>query len=381
MLTNPAISTWSSLVAPPSGELFGKTLAAWRASARKSLGLPEKPIIVVGHQPEFFHPGILAKFVAASQLAKEIDGVLVHLVVDHHVGNSGVIEVPDETGRYLTTKQIEIAKLDVQIAMKDQPRVIPCLETVFSKAIANASGENAAMQFAHATDDLMKPWAQIDFCLAGTSLLRTEFGKAIIKEMRKNPEACITAYNNAVLSVPECGIPILDKNELPLWAGKTNKIVATTFDDLRPRALLLTLLARVVLGDLFVHGIGGFSYDNIMEKWLQRWLCISPCAMTMATATIKLPFQVPTIEQARRDYFSPPQHFLDAIESAPYGSPERKVHFLAMHKWLENSNTKPDLQALKKAQQIANRRDWAFPLYKEEITKGLLASKLNQSTL
>ncbi len=381
MLTNPTISTWSSLVAPPRGELFGKALAHWRASARKTLGLPDKPIIVVGHQPEFFHPGILAKFVAASQIAKQIDGALVHLVVDHHIGNSGVIEVPDETGRYLSTKHLVVAKVETHIAMKDQLRVSPNYDNIFSKALANASGDNAAMQFANATDDLMKPWANIDYCIAASSLLQTEFGEAIVKEMRKNPEACITAYNNAVSRFSECDISILDKNELPLWNGKTNDIVTSKFDDLRPRALLLTLLARVLLGDLFVHGTGGYTYDKVMECWLSEWLHIKPCAMTMATATIFLPLQVQTIKQARRDYFSIPKHLLDAINDAPYGSSKRKLYYLAMHKWLEEKGTKPNIKALKIAKQIATRRDWAFSLYGDLLTKDFGVAKSAEASL
>ena len=381
MLTEPSIYEWAYLVSPPSGELFGRTIADWRASARNTLGLPDKPIIVVGHQPEFFHPGILAKFVAASQIAKQIDGSLVHLVVDHHIGNSGVIEVPDETGRYLSTKQLVVAKVDTHIAMKDQPRVLPSHDNIFSKALANATGDNAAMQFANATGNLMKPWAQIDFCIAGTLLLNTELGEALTEEMRMNPAPCITAYNNAVSRFQKCDISILDKNELPLWNGKTNDIVTSKFDDLRPRALLLTLLARVLLGDLFVHGTGGYTYDKVMECWLSEWLHIKPCAMTMATATIFLPLQVQTIKQARRDYFSIPKHLLDAINDAPYGSSKRKLYYLAMHKWLEEKGTKPNIKALKNAKQIATRRDWAFSLYGDLLTKDFGVAKSAEASL
>ena len=375
MLTIPTISEWSSLVAPPQGELFGKTLESWRTSARTTLGITEKLIIVVGHQPEFFHPGVLAKFVAASQIAKQTSSVLVHLVVDHHIGNAGVIEMPDTSGQYLSTKQMTIATLDSKIAMKDQPRAEPVSNTVFSDALGKAAGENAAMQFAHATDDLMASMANVDYCIAGTSLLTTELGKAIVLEMKTNPEPCITAYNNAIKQFPSCGISLLEQNELPIWRGKTNEKVTTEFDDLRPRALLLTLLARLTLGDLFVHGMSGYEYDKVMEHWLLAWLDVKPCAMVMATETIVLPLQTQSIEQARREYFRAPAHFLNAINGAPYGSPERKLHFLALHKWLEQLHAKPDIGALKNARQIANRRDWAFPLYGERLTKDFLAAK------
>ena len=375
MLTIPTISEWSSLVAPPQGELFGKTLESWRTSARTTLGITEKPIIVVGHQPEFFHPGVLAKFVAASQIAKQTSSVLVHLVVDHHIGNAGVIEMPDTSGQYLSTKQMTIATLDSKISMKDQPRAEPVSNTLFSDALGKAAGENAAMQFAHATDDLMASMANVDYCIAGTSLLTTELGKAIVLEMKTNPEPCITAYNNAIKQFPFCGISLLEQNELPIWRGKTNEKVTTEFDDLRPRALLLTLLARLTLGDLFVHGMGGYEYDKVMEHWLLAWLDVKPCAMVMATETIVLPLQTQSIEQARREYFIAPAHFLNAINGAPYGSSERKLHFLALHKWLEQLHAKPDIGALKNARQIANRRDWAFPLYGERLTKDFLAAK------
>jgi len=375
LLTEPAISEWSPLVASPTGELFGKTIASWRSSVRIALGLPDKPIIVVGHQPEFFHPGILAKFVSASQLAKQIEGVLVHLVVDHHIGNSGVLDVPDDSGRYLSTKQLVVAKLDSKVAMKDQPRATSSQDNVFSNALVNASGDNAAMQFANATDDLMKPLAQVDHCIAGTSLLQTELAKAILEEMRTSPEPCITAYNNAVASFPECGILPLEYDELPLWIGPTNERLSASFEDLRPRALLLTLLARLVMGDLMVHGTGGFAYDRIMEKWALDWLHVVPCNKTMATTTLTLPLQVQTIEQARREYFSAPKHFLNAINNAPYGSSQRQLQYLAMHKWLEENADKPDIQALKKAQRIATRRDWAFPLYGDSLTKDFGVAK------
>ena len=36
---------------------------------------------------------------------------------------------------------------------------------------------------------------------------------------------------------------------------------------LRTRALTTTLFARYVLGDLFVHGIGGAKYDELGDDW------------------------------------------------------------------------------------------------------------------
>ncbi|MBC8201266.1 MAG: hypothetical protein H8E86_04400 [Planctomycetes bacterium] len=380
-MTEPAISTWSSLVGSPSGEIFGTDISVWKRAARKTLGLQEKPIIISGHQPEFFHAGILAKFVAARAIADEIDGVVVHLVVDHHIGQSGVIEVPDTTGRYLSTKKCTIATLQENVAMKDQPRVSPQLDNIFSRALCEAVGDNAAMQFANATDDLMTPWATVDHCIGASALLETDLGKAIIEEMLVNPQPCIAAYNNALMQYPSCGIPLLEAGELPLWQGKTNEKATRIVDDLRPRALLLTLLARVVLGDLFVHGSGGCEYDQVMERWATDWLNVTPCAMVMATANVTLPLFAQSIEEARKTYFDAPSNYVEAIATAPYGSPERKRIFLALHKWLEGQHQKPDIRALKNALRIAKRRDWPFPLYANVLTKDFSVAKSAQASL
>ncbi|HIB00923.1 MAG TPA: hypothetical protein EYO31_03295 [Phycisphaerales bacterium] len=366
MLANPVISDWTSLVASPSGVLFGKPLTAWRESARKQLGLSEKPHIVVGHQPEFFHPGILAKFIAGSHIAKEVNGTLVHLVVDHHFGVSGKIEIPNQEGRYVTSSTVEIAPLITGVAMKDQPRVFAGRNDAFSTALNQAEGSNAAMQFANATNSMMSQWAKVGATISGTSLLESDLGKAIVEEMQSNPAACIDAYNNAIDLHPSSTVAKLDTNELPLWQGKTNAVCSGIYTDLRPRALLLTLLTRLLVGDLFVHGTGGASYDVVMEQWASDWLSIVPCAMTTVTATVRLPLHAQSIEDARRMFFSPPKSLVEAIENAPYGSAEKKLQFLVLQKWLAKNSQKPDIASLKKAHQIARKRDWAFPLYSDE---------------
>ena len=380
-MTEPTIATWSSLVGSPTGAVFGTPLANWRASARRALGLEEKPIIVTGHQPDFFHPGVLAKFVAARAIAVEVGGVVVHLVVDHHIGNSGVIEVPDYSGTYLSAKTCTIATLQRDVAMQDQPRVTSQLDNIFSRALNDAAGENAAMQFANATGDLMAPWATVDHCIGASSLLETDFGKAVIDEMRANPAPCIAAYNDAIAQFPSCKIAMLAKNELPLWQGKTNEKGTVNGDDFRPRALTLTLLARVLIGDLFVHGTGGFAYDQIMERWLKDWLHLTPCNKTMATANITLPLCVQSIEEARKEYFDAPTECIEAITNAPYGSQERQRKFLELHTCLEAKHQKPDMRAVKNALAIAKRRNWPFPLYSDELTKDFSIAKAVEESL
>jgi hypothetical protein len=58
---------------------------------------------------------------------------------------------------------------------------------------------------------------------------------------------------------------------------------------LRPKALTLTMFARVCLGDLFIHGVGGGRYDRVTDVLTRDLLGVRPAPYAVATATLHLP--------------------------------------------------------------------------------------------
>ena len=375
----PEFSEWKTLVGPSKGEVFGKNISAWQHEFRLANNLPlDTPILMVGHQPTFFHPGILAKFIAAARLAKQVDGVVVFLVVDHHIGTAGTIETCKDSG-HLSIQREDIADVDASIAMQDQPRVYTYGVEPFASALAKAQGENAAMQFANAIVECMKPYATVDFVLPGSALLASSFGKAMLEDMFTHSDACIHAYNAAVEHYPEVGISVLGETELPLWQGASNEKFNMGDEENRPRALTLTLLARLLSCDLFIHGSGGYAYDNCMEMWCREWLRVEPSSKVMASATLRLPLHFQSWAEARREYFSPQfgsetkEKYLRAIEESPYGSPQRKVHFQKMRRWLDSIQEFLDKDAYMEDARIAAKREWAFPLYSTEQLHNLVS--------
>src|SRR5204863_8134293 len=64
---------------------------------------------------------------------------------------------------------------------------------------------------------------------------------------------------------------------------------------LRPRALITTMYARLVLSDLFIHGIGGAKYDELTDFIIRRFFGIEPPAYVTATATFRLPIERPNV--------------------------------------------------------------------------------------
>ncbi len=57
---------------------------------------------------------------------------------------------------------------------------------------------------------------------------------------------------------------------------------------IRPRALITTMFARLVLGDLFLHGIGGAKYDQLTDEIIHRFFGVSPPEFMTLSATALL---------------------------------------------------------------------------------------------
>ena len=60
---------------------------------------------------------------------------------------------------------------------------------------------------------------------------------------------------------------------------------------IRPRALVTTLWARLALGDLFIHGIGGAKYDCVTDRLIERFFGLTPPRFMVVSATLHLPIQ------------------------------------------------------------------------------------------
>ncbi len=54
----------------------------------------------------------------------------------------------------------------------------------------------------------------------------------------------------------------------------------------RPRALALTAFVRLFVADLFIHGIGGAKYDEMMERFVERFFGVRPAPACCVSATL-----------------------------------------------------------------------------------------------
>jgi hypothetical protein len=95
---------------------------------------------------------------------------------------------------------------------------------------------------------------------------------------------------------------------------------------IRPRALTLTLFARVCLGDYFIHGIGGGKYDEVTDAIIRGYFGIEPPAYQVLSATLHLPLPtfpadpdtVRAAERRPRDlHWNPQRHLPPELAARP----------------------------------------------------------------
>jgi len=97
----------------------------------------------------------------------------------------------------------------------------------------------------------------------------------------------------------------------------------------RPRALTTTLFCRLLVADVFIHGIGGAKYDELTDGLMAQFFGLQPPAVIAVTGTLHLPGPEPyrvTEDDARqlrrllRDLtYNPQRH----VELSELPEPER----------------------------------------------------------
>lgn len=166
-----------------------------------------------------------------------------------------------------------------------------------------------------------------------------------------------------------------------------------------PRALTLTMFMRLLVADNFVHGIGGGRYDQVLDRIITRCFNIAPPAFAITTATLLFP------TAAGRDRVCLPclkhqghrlrhavlgdkkKQFVQTIQHAPAGSPERAQLFHQMHRELASLQSHPSLQAWQqdydraekqfKEEQILFNRELFYPLQPRDRLESLVNQYAN----
>ncbi len=390
-------------------------------AARAQLGIPnDRPIVMSGHQPIAFHNGILAKLIAQHEIAQSTGAGRVWIVPDQDIVDLETIRVPTGSGDDLHTRNIQILEpgsVPPGVPAASLPAMDPIdpdddrLAELVEYLRGYAYESSLARQFASATIQLACDRLGIDppQIIYASDLFTSEaVWDQVGSAMRLDPDDAVRSYNDAAAKHPEAKIRPLDINnddyERPVWKLRDGyariPVNDASFDQFNtaPRALLMSGICRAFLSELFIHGSGGWTYDQITEHWFQNWLNITLNPMARASASVYLPLGIddpnaidlkeahwrfhharhhPALvgdddTQRTRDELVSQINTARAAGDNPDPIYQQLVRVLEDHR-VRNANELSVLEsqiehARTHAKQIelANDRTWAFPLFDDE---------------
>lgn len=294
---------------------------------RREVGLPiDRPVVMSGHQPTLWHPGILAKWLAIVHAAGRHAWHAAWVSVDHDAVRPMALHWPVRRDDVLSAAGADLggASLGTDVPACALPAMTPLalptragapalecvgmgLDAIRAALAAHATARSAAEQAVLATRDMIHgsvlPGQPAPTLVLASRLHETTLFRELVDRMRADPVACARAYNASVAGVE--GVRPLDASgdvELPLWAmdGLARRAVrasmlARASAPLAPKALLLTLVLRLGACDLFIHGTGGGGlhegegYDRAADDWARRWLGAQLAPIATVSATLRLP--------------------------------------------------------------------------------------------
>jgi len=330
-----------------------------------------RPIIMGGHQPELFHPGVWVKNAALDAYARQVGGTALNLVVDTDRCGRVTVPVPVGTPEAARMEEVPFDAFTIDAAWEERPvldqecfasfgeRAARLLAPLVPRPIVRAWWP-VAVERARASHRLGLGIAQARHVLE--ERLGLETLELPVSEMMRLPTVMVfvgwllaharrlhDAYNEALADhrrrrrIRSRGRPMPDLAvrhdssgewiELPWWMWsredpRRRRVFANTsmpgvlaLSDmetlrielpitpdtspskwidalsrmeehavrLRPRAIVTTLVSRLLVADVFVHGIGGAAYDAITDDVVRRLIGSDPPRHAVVSGTLRLP--------------------------------------------------------------------------------------------
>jgi hypothetical protein len=391
--------------------------------------------ILSGHQPSFYHAGILAKRCALAALADREETGCTWLIVDQDVNEPGWIGYPDLDDRGRLTKRLWRA-LPTETGVptchrrvntitppprvsKKLPGSIQAGLDRMHQAMVEAEGDTVSERVARANERLLGDWFQAPCSLIRASrLFETEHARSLLEHIRAEPIACARLWNEAVREVPRSARELrvntrtIEETEVPVWSidphdgtrrpGLLRDLAEGLQGDrvILPRAFLMTAIVRSAGYRVMIHGTGGGHYESVTDQWAREFLGLELAPIMVVSATVTLPIEefVPdasllpapgALRRMEHDPWSDATHkrgLVEAITKAPRGSALRRRLYAELHETRlqqaasissrieELRHATEDLGEAMKSRDLARDRTWAWPLHESRGLRDMLAA-------
>lgn len=355
-LCNPALEDWPDLIglnkraAAGSGaysELRRRTAALAAAytenlnALAKSLLRQEivseiselngQDIVLSGHQPEIYHPGVLYKFFKLEEYRRKSGCFALNIILDTDEGDAGHIVYPLILDGKPSKKSSPLLKGKKPF----RSHMLPPAEEL-KDLFGEAQGSLTDPRFADLAESLKK-YCSYYIKLAGRPIVEAH---TIVRRIFENSPGYLEIPFSQVLRLEEANEfflkivfdfenffhtynSLLDKyrrdhriknsanpfpnlterdgyREMPLWVHEGDSRRAlfvkrkgreVVFSEpvnssslIVPKASLTTTFFRVCLSDLFIHGLGGAKYDRFTDQLMEEYFGIEPPIYATASA-------------------------------------------------------------------------------------------------
>jgi hypothetical protein len=219
---------------------------------------------------------------------------------------------------------------------------LPRLRQVYNAAVGQYRRAHRIRNAAHPVPDLVDdgPWLEAPFWVWTQA------------DPRRRPLLASKRRGQLVLSDRqslELVLPMARGGNVSRTVQRLDE-VARQGVKIRPRALMTTLFARLVLGDLFIHGIGGAKYDQVTDALVEGFFGLQPPRFMVLSATLHLPVEhrpaapadARSIGRQLRELDWHPEKYLDLSDVDPGGvcACRNPAHLVAEKtRWVAASQT------------------------------------------
>ncbi len=331
-----------------AAETFSRALGIFASVPRE-----DSPLLVTGHQPFFFHPGVWIKHLLVGRMAATGEGIgALSMAVDNDTFEEIGVDVPTvANGLQITRETLLRAAPDIPYEAHARPseqtwrEFLDRVEThlralgpggvhqvfaTFVEQVRSLQGPRDLASFMTAVrrrHEGPRPYLELPVSRLAECPQFREFFLHILRDAarfadcyNRHLETYRARYNIRTAAQPFPNLEVeRERIELPfwilhegrrrscyaqprsggwqLWAGDTPVGVLPGTGEhrvleglaIRPRALTLTAFTRLFVADLFVHGVGGGRYDRVTDEVIREYFGIEPPRYAVVTATVHLP--------------------------------------------------------------------------------------------
>ncbi len=321
---------------------------------KKELGIPDhKLIIMTGHQPIIFYPGIFIKLILADEVARKFNGNAYYLVLNHDTESIYWKYIDFIKGEYIrreillnSSKQILLNqnftsfKKNLLISYLKEwqyklyhifaPHQVPQIQYFLEESISILQITDKIYEFSVKINEKLIEYLGLKIQpLYVSDLSNTKSFLFVVELLKKNYKKFLSIYNQSLeefrkknqIKNPLYPFRNLKENELPFWKSDGFYKETLTLNDkihggmIFPKAFSLSLCIRLFLSDLMIHGLGGNIYDQVTKKILNEFFSteISPHIIVTTTLPLPLKASIPIISESskkikstiRKHHFNP----------------------------------------------------------------------------